>query len=780
MNITRGTTSPVDSAAKGKVSYYKGQRVKCTVDRVYSYGLFVDLEGGHLGYIPIKELSWDGVVNPSALFQPGTQIEAIVLELEPEIRLSYRRALREPWDNFVNSHQVGDVVRGRVARLTEYGAFVELRPGLDALLPKGAITFDQLERVDQVLRPGDVVEGVITQINPTRQWVRISIRERMRQLDRSTFRAILDRHRDDQGYGATISERTGITAEALQDRLGLAEEAGESSAVRQFHSQRPLHVLVIDDEMVVHDSLAEWLRDAECHCESTDSGQEGLIRACKQDWDLVIVDIHLPDLDGITVTREILDQNPEAKIVLMTGRPLGREHLEALETIPVVNLLMKPFDPDDLSAILELARQGELVATHHGYAKSEPLLQEIDFLRQLTGPTLMTQDISQELVSRLALVRDRTGAQVAAVFEMNPETRSAQLLAQDGEVPIRYDSTRHQLGFSPIKDVILEHEFINEGNVRGNAERKFRKLLSLLDFNAFIGVPIAVGSEIRHGLFLFHQDTSHFSWNVFQHALAAAVSLGAVMERKEVETQMQQFHLLSLQGQLAAGLVHDLNNKLAGVLMKADGAADRCSDLERQLRDLTASLTMSQVRSKLDELREIAMGLRETALLFQALMRGDGCTEADANKVLTRAKGVLEPRARKAMVRVELDLASQLPPVSGPAIYLEQAFLNVMTNAIQQIEAHSPQGGTLNIRSTWETSCDRWPVKIHFTDDGPGIHADQFEHIFKLGYTTRPGGTGLGLYMTRSLVEALGGRIEVEESVMLLGSAFRIDLPCAQ
>ncbi|MFQ5352036.1 MAG: ATP-binding protein, partial [Candidatus Binatia bacterium] len=106
-------------------------------------------------------------------------------------------------------------------------------------------------------------------------------------------------------------------------------------------------------------------------------------------------------------------------------------------------------------------------------------------------------------------------------------------------------------------------------------------------------------------------------------------------------------------------------------------------------------------------------------------------------------------------------------------------FLNVMQNAVQQMAATPNKGGTLSISTACRDGKTGRRVQIRFQDTGPGIHKRLWEKVFSLGFSTRQGGTGLGLFIARSLVESLGGRILVEQSVIPIGTTFLVELPAA-
>jgi two-component system NtrC family sensor kinase len=102
----------------------------------------------------------------------------------------------------------------------------------------------------------------------------------------------------------------------------------------------------------------------------------------------------------------------------------------------------------------------------------------------------------------------------------------------------------------------------------------------------------------------------------------------------------------------------------------------------------------------------------------------------------------------------------------------------VVLNAIQQIAAGRDGGGRVLVTSEHVPDDSTYPIKIRIADDGPGIHRQHFDPIFSLGFTTRrQEGTGLGLYITRGLIESMGGRINIAKSAVLIGTTFLIELP---
>ena len=155
-----------------------GMRIKGTVQRLTNFGAFVDI-GGVDGLIHINDLSWGRVKHPSDVVKPGDEVEVVVLSLDREkerISLGYKQTQAHPWETAVEKYPAGAVVEGRVVRIVTFGAFVELEPGLDGLVHISNIANRRLEKVEDALKVGDVVNVKVLEVNPENKRISLSIK----------------------------------------------------------------------------------------------------------------------------------------------------------------------------------------------------------------------------------------------------------------------------------------------------------------------------------------------------------------------------------------------------------------------------------------------------------------------------------------------------------------------------------------------------------------------------------------------------------------------------
>ena len=157
-------------------SIHEGDMVDGVVKNVTDFGAFIDL-GGADGLLHISEMSWGRVENPKKVFKVGDQVRVLIKEInENKIALSLKFEDADPWKNADEKYSVGNVVTGKVARMTDFGAFVELEPGVDALLHVSQISREHIDKPSDVLHAGDTITAKVVDFNCEDKKISLSVK----------------------------------------------------------------------------------------------------------------------------------------------------------------------------------------------------------------------------------------------------------------------------------------------------------------------------------------------------------------------------------------------------------------------------------------------------------------------------------------------------------------------------------------------------------------------------------------------------------------------------
>ena len=153
-----------------------GDTVEGTVKNVTDFGAFVDL-GGVDGLLHISEMSWGRVDNPKKVFHVGDELKVLVKDIrDTKIALSLKFPETNPWVNAAEDFAVGNVVTGKVARMTDFGAFVELAPGVDALLHVSQISKNHVDKPSDVLSIGQEITAKVVDLNEAEKKISLSMK----------------------------------------------------------------------------------------------------------------------------------------------------------------------------------------------------------------------------------------------------------------------------------------------------------------------------------------------------------------------------------------------------------------------------------------------------------------------------------------------------------------------------------------------------------------------------------------------------------------------------
>ena len=153
-----------------------GMKVEGKVKNVTDFGAFIDL-GGADGLLHISEMSWGRVENPKKLLKVGDDITVLIKDIQGEkIALSLKFEEENPWLTAADKYAVGNIVEGRVARMTDFGAFVELEPGVDALLHVSQISREHVEKPSDALQVGQIITAKVVDFNEEEHKISLSMK----------------------------------------------------------------------------------------------------------------------------------------------------------------------------------------------------------------------------------------------------------------------------------------------------------------------------------------------------------------------------------------------------------------------------------------------------------------------------------------------------------------------------------------------------------------------------------------------------------------------------
>jgi len=184
-----------ESAAKKKEAWEKleeGIIIHGVVRRLTDFGAFVDV-GGVDGLIHITDLSWGRIKHPSEVVKPNQEIDVKIKSLDREkerIALDYKTLQPRPWDNASEKYPEGSIVEGKVVRITDFGAFVELQPGLDGLVHISQCALNHVAKVEDAVKVGEIVRVKVLKVDTEAKRISLSIKQAM----------------DDEAFGEELAE----------------------------------------------------------------------------------------------------------------------------------------------------------------------------------------------------------------------------------------------------------------------------------------------------------------------------------------------------------------------------------------------------------------------------------------------------------------------------------------------------------------------------------------------------------------------------------------------
>ncbi len=747
----------------------KNQPLWALVEDVFPFGAFVRLKDGRRAYIRRRELSLSGDIDPRQIVKPGDEVQAVncaPAKNQTTMELSLRALLPDPWVEHGSRLQLGAVVTGTVKSLTGEGVFVQIEPGLDGFIPLNELASWPVERPEELLWRKDEVEAVITHLDLANRRLRLSLRSRRQQLERAQeFLKGLQ--------SQTWSEKAGGQTEQTKN-VSIEDPQANPVLESHFDPANTYPVLVVEDHKEVRQPLVKWLKDQGYQAVGEAAAAQALALCQEQEYQLVLVDLDMPGMDGLTFMHKLRTAGNLCTLAVMSDPELIARNLPDLQALNVSAVFTKPLDTEEIYRFLIGLSEGSNYSLN---LEVDEFTSPADIrpFQNLAAIMRSGQALDERFQAGLTQLLEETRAEKGIVFRLDRASGEVTIVAEAGDLLLNHESI-YQLVDSPVKDVIEEGDFVWEKSIPSEKAGRFRKLQALVRFESVIGVPFQAGGGTEHALFLFHREAEVFSRYRLRDVLAMANFFAVALESQALNERIHSLSGIFLSGQLAAGFGHEVYNKLSGLDLQFRNLRYDVQHLPQQFAQLRASPDFQEVERALEQAVATAVDLKTTVENFRRLMEARREAVVDANAVLQSVITQLRPLARRARVELQLDPGENLPLAAGTHTGLQQVFLNLGLNAIQHME-QSPAGQRrLTISSRFQPGSERYLIQVRVCDTGLGIHRRLWEKIFALGYTTRSGGSGLGLFIARSLVESMGGRIFVEESYLSLGTTFLVEL----
>lgn len=725
------------------------------VAREVAGGLIVLLPDGSEGLIRERELSWDGEERRrgARIFKPGERVEAVRLNRASDDRpeLSIRLAQADPWITIERRYPVGSLTEGLVTGIMPYGAFIELELGITGLLHKSHLPPWAEGNPADLFWPGDSVKVIIDRVDARTQRISLS----MANLSSQRWRNAPPR---DARRGSPHPPAP--TDEPLRSRLDV------------LFDRAPSIVLVIEDDPIQQVAITDWLRRAGQIAEAVTRVEDAVKLMETLHPTIVLMDVDLPEESGIDGMRRIKARWPGTRGVLMTDWSHAEQYAPDIHTLREagVSLLIKPLVPEDLLGIL--LERPDSAAVEQSELPMAP--------SSLGQPKMDLVGTRKEgLAGPLARLLSATHADKAVLFEVDTDSRQVAVFEQKGVGALR-SAAIPDLIHSPVRDAAEDGQVVIARSAQEAEGARFHYLTPLLSFSLCLGVPVPARIHKRYALFLFFAQPVAWPEGNLARAEGAAEVIGAWLERQQFIRQMASLHGVAVQGQMKRALAHEISGKLSIINLYLDQLEDQCYRMQ-----LNAATSPKQVEQEAAHAFQTIKTLKQQADLIarttRSLNRMSQMREEDIvvlEPLIGESLTILDDLAETGNVTVEVRPLAHLTFTRTNVTYLQQVLVNVLQNAIQHIHQLRPaQGGRVAIRVDHAERGGKPVLQLRVEDDGPGIHRRNWERIFDLDFTTRPEGSGLGLFLSRNLIQSQGGRLLVESSHMLWGTTFLIELP---
>ena len=213
LGLKQASPHPLESF---KQKHGVGARVKGVVTSLTDFGAFVEVEKGIEGLVHISDISWERVKHPSEKLQPGQEVETLVLNIDVDkqkVSLGMKQLEGDIWEDFFGRQKAGDIVKVKIVRLTDFGAFVEIIPGIEGVIFTSELDEKKLEKPSDGFAVGDERNAKIIRLNAKAKKISLSFKQALYDIEKQDFQRFMESQNDRMTLGDIMKDQLkGISA----------------------------------------------------------------------------------------------------------------------------------------------------------------------------------------------------------------------------------------------------------------------------------------------------------------------------------------------------------------------------------------------------------------------------------------------------------------------------------------------------------------------------------------------------------------------------------------
>ena len=534
-------------------------------------------------------------------------------------------------------------------------------------------------------------------------------------------------------------------------------------------------VLIVDDDKIIREQLRKELKRGFFEVFLAADGKTALEIFLREEIDILLLDIKLPDMDGLEVLEKVKEEKPDCEVIVITGFGTMEIAIQSLRR-GAIDYIEKPIETDELSAALGRAQEK--------LAEKEELSYK---------NTLLVIDDEEETAKRLKAFLEKEGYESFSALN----GKEGLNIIEDNKIDVVITDIKmdDMDGIEVLQRAKRMYKDIEGIMITGYSDQE----LAIKSLRAgaidYITKPVNLDEllfSVKKAIETINLNRNRLYRNRELKISAEIISKmneeleTRIKERSKELTQTQaqlfQTSKLATLGEMSAGLAHEMNQPLGGISLVAKNLGKlmergRLTDeeIESGLRDIEASVKrMSKV------IQHIRTFARQDTLEF---------VRVDVNETIDSALSLLAEQLRLRETEVVLELSPDLPQIIGEPYQLEQVWINLIANARDAMDEKEKQISdgrleianykkTLNISTIHHPKSGVPSVEVLFSDNGIGLTEEQKGKIFEPFFTTREVGkaTGLGLSISYGIIASHKGKIEVE-SKEGEGATVRVVLP---